>query len=94
MIYVAGAAKQGQSVMVRTVDSDVVVSCLYVFALPVTTFTVGGFQNKEEILIHPNMCSQYFMHFLVGLLFLCFPSEKKGKAISMHRKHRGIIAKL
>ena len=78
MIYVAGAAKQGQSVMVRTVDSDVVVSCLYVFALPVTTFTVGGFQNKEEILIHPNMCSQYFM-LLVGLLFLYFSSQKKEK---------------
>ena len=93
MIYVAGAAKQGQSVMVRTVDSDVVV-CLYVFALPVTTFTVGGFQNKEEILIHPNVCSQYFIHFLEGLLFLCFSSKKKGKAISMHGKHRGIIAKL
>ena len=39
MLHVADAAKQGKSVMVRTVDSDVIVLCLYVFVLLVTTLS-------------------------------------------------------
>ena len=52
MLHVADAAKQGKSVMVRTVDSDVIVLCLFVFVLLACdhfVFTVGGVWNREEI---------------------------------------------